>query len=209
MTQTLKELSVSGVCRSLITWRPSNGVDGLRALLRGSIAEPSVTRYPFDIDGIVFKVNAIADQEKLGFVSQRASVGHCAQVSGAGGEHAIAWGGFSGGQHGRDHSGRPSRAGFCGRGDGQQCDAAQQPMKLSGLAVSDWRSRGGAPRRRRDSADRVGVVADEHRVAPTPRGKDPIVFPDKRALSAVQMVVREEGEAVMCGAWGAWAVRRN
>ena len=74
----------------------------------------------YDIDGVVFKVNSLAQQAETGLCVPRTQVGHSPQVSRTGSIDPGAGRGVPGGQDRSDHARRQAGTCFRGRGHRQQ-----------------------------------------------------------------------------------------
>ena len=80
---------------------------------------------PFDIDGIVYKVNSLEQQDKIGVYLARTPVGGSSEISCARGQHAADGCRFSSRENRRDYTGCETRTRFRGRRHGKQRHVAQ------------------------------------------------------------------------------------
>ena len=80
---------------------------------------------PYEIDGIVIKVDRTALQRELGFTGQSSALGDCLQICRAIGDHQDRRHSGASRSHRQAHSGRGVEAGADRRNHGQPRDAAQ------------------------------------------------------------------------------------
>jgi DNA ligase (NAD+) len=123
------------------------GADGLVAFHQAMGAKRDAL--PFDIDGVVYKVNDRALQQRLGFVTPRAALGGGPQVPGAGADDHAQRHRHPGGPHRQADAGGQAGAGVRGRHHGQQRHAAQH-IRAAAQGRAGGRHGGRAARRRRD-----------------------------------------------------------
>ena len=143
---------------------------------------------PYDIDGVVYKLDDYAGQREMGFVSARTALGHRAQVSGAGTDHPVRGHRDPDRPYRCRHAGRAAGAGAGGRRHGHQRHAAQRrPGRAAGRARRRYRDR--APCRRRDS--RGGA----RRTRPTPAADTCRGRCRRHCPVCGSALVREEGAA--------------
>ena len=109
----------------------------------------------YDIDGVVYKIDDLTLQRRLGLRRPRAALGDCLEVPRRTGDDGAAGHPHPGGPHRRADAGRAARAGECRRRAGAERDAAQRGRDRAQGHPYRRHSRAAA-RRRRDPADRLG-----------------------------------------------------
>ena len=97
-------------------WRICHSIDEVKKFIDSW--EGKREKLPYEIDGIVIKVNEIALQQELGLHSEGAAMGGRIQISRAAGNHRRERRHFSGGAHGNPHAGGRARAGASRRRHG-------------------------------------------------------------------------------------------
>ena len=130
-------------------WTTCTSVEELLAFHRDIGLKRAALDY--DIDGVVYKVDRLDWQERLGFVSRSAALGDRAQVRGRARRHHRPRHRDSGRPHRRADAGRQARAGHGRRRGGAERDPAQ-PGRDRAARRADRRHRDDPARRRRHPA---------------------------------------------------------
>ena len=129
------------------------GIGGCSAVLR-AVGERRAT-LPYEIDGVVYRINSRADQQAAWLCFTRAALCDCSQVPGAGSGDATDRHRDPGRPHRSVDAGRAPGAGVRRRRHSHQRHAAQRGRD-SPQGRSHRRHRHRPPRRRRDSRNRRG-----------------------------------------------------
>ncbi len=147
------------------------------ALAHYSLIEHERADLPLDIDGVVYKVDRLDWQERLGLRRAGAALGPGAQIPGGEGRNDAGGDRHPGRPHRQADPGRAAEAGRGRRGDGRQCHA---PQPRRDRPAGPARRRPGAhpARRRRHPAGGRESDARRDRASPT---SSPTIAPNATA----------------------------
>jgi DNA ligase (NAD+) len=158
-TSALPAETQTGVMDAIESWGFAHGTQRVRcadaaaAIAHYRAIERLRADLPFDIDGVVYKVDRLDWQERLGQVSARAALGDRAQIPAAAGRDDARADRHPGRPHRQTDPGRAADAGH-GRRRGRHQRDAPQCRRDRAAGRAPGRSRPPPARGRRDPADR-------------------------------------------------------